>query len=120
VRGFWPYAERAQVASMRHPPLDRRIIEWKERLEALNGFRPFEKRGFDTAEELAINEGNLSVRDLIRIRDTYGATHYLILGKREDLAAHLLYTTDFPAAFNPRVYSVYDIAALTADEGAHP
>ena len=43
---FWPYAERAQVATIRHAPLDRRLIEWKARLEALNGFRPIAEQGF--------------------------------------------------------------------------
>jgi hypothetical protein len=104
--GFWPDAERAQVASMRHPPLDRRIVEWKQRLEALNGFRPYARRGFAIDAELAEHERALSVADLIRIRDRYGATHYLVQGTRDDLAAHRLHAADG--------WSVYDLAGLEA------
>jgi hypothetical protein len=109
VLEFWPYAERAQVASMRHPPLDRRIIEWKERLEALNGFRPYSRRGLETGAELAVGERALSIQDLIRIRDRYGATHYMVQGERKDLAEHLLHSDNG--------YSVYDITDLTSRGG---
>ena len=108
IHEFWPYAERAQVASMRHPPLDRRIIEWKERLEALNGFRPYERQGFETEAELAAHERNLSIRDLIRIRDQYGATHYLVQGERRDLAAHLVYSQ--------LGYFLYDVTGMSLAE----
>jgi hypothetical protein len=101
---FWPYGERAQVASMRHPPLDRRIIDWKQRLEALNGSQPFRKRGFETAEELEAHEGRLSIPELLQIRERYGATHYLMKGSRPDLAPWLLHSGDG--------YSVYDVAAM--------
>jgi hypothetical protein len=103
---FWAYAERAQVASMRHPPLDRRILEWKERLEALNGFQPYTKRGIKNAAEQAVHESQLSIHDIIRIRELYGATHYLVKGERRDLAAHLLHHSG-------NGYSVYDITGLT-------
>jgi hypothetical protein len=109
IHEFWPCAERAQVASMRHPPLDRRIIEWKERLEALNGFRPYERQGFETEAELALHERALSIRDLITIRDRYGATHYLVRGSRTDLTAHLVHSDCG--------YSVYDVSGLRPSEG---
>ena len=98
------HAERAQVASMRHPPLDRRIIEWKERLEALNGFQPYRARGFETGKELEAHESRLSIPELIRNRDRYGATHYVTPGVRTDLAEWLLHSDDG--------YSVYDVTAL--------
>lgn len=102
---FWPYAERAQVVSMRHPPLDRRIIEWKERLEAVNGFRPFIKREFDILPELSAHESTLTIPQLIQIRERYGATHYLAPGPmRKDLADHFLYSDG--------EFSVYDVAGL--------
>src|SRR5262249_53172061 len=101
---FWPYAERAQVATMRQPPLDRRILEWKERLGALNGFRPHLNRGFETNDELDASEGRLSIAHLSRIRRAYGATHYLVAGERKDLAGHLLHSA--------KGYWVYDITGL--------
>lgn len=109
IHEFWPDAERAQVASMRHPPLDHQIIQWKERLEALNGFQPYVHRGFETEPELAAHERQLTVRDLIRIRDRFGATHYLVKGERADLAAHLLHSDVG--------YSIYDITRLSPAEG---
>jgi hypothetical protein len=99
---FWPYAERAQVATMRQPPLDRSIIEWKERLEALNGFKPYEGRGFETNPELDASEPRLSIEDLERIRARYGATHYLVQGERKDLAGRLIHSSNG--------YSVYELA----------
>lgn len=106
---FWPYAERAQVASMRHPPLDRRLIEWKDRLEALNGFHPYTRRGYDVENELAIHEGRLSIQNLVLMRQRYGATHFLIKGERRDLGAFLLHSESG--------YSVYDVTGLGAGEG---
>ena len=110
---FWPYAERAQVASMRQPPLDHTIIEWQERLEALNGFRPFKERGFEIEAELAAHEGALSVAELVRIRDRYGATHYLLRAERPDLATHILHSD--------QGYFIYDLSQLPRDpDGRNP
>ena len=88
---FWIYAEREQVAGFRHPPHDRRLIEWQQRLEALNGFQPFIRRGFNIKKELSDNEGSLTVAQILRIRDRYGATHYLAKQRRPELDAYLLY-----------------------------
>jgi hypothetical protein len=101
---FWSYAERSQVASFRHPPHDRSIIEWKERLEAMNGFRPFASRGAKIRHELAKSQSWLSVQDLVRIRETYGATHYLTDRRRGELAGELRHRT--------RNNFVYDIRGL--------
>jgi hypothetical protein len=101
---FWPYAQRAQVASMRHPPFDERLIEWKERLEAINGFRPYENRGWTIRKELAENLGQLTPGQLVRIREMYGATHYLTDTKRDELSDHLLFEADG--------YYVYDVTKL--------
>ncbi len=109
IPDFWAYAERAQVASMRHPPLDRRVLEWRERLEALNGFRPYTQKGIENAKEQAVHESQLSVHDLIRIRKLYGATHYVVEGERKDLSEHLLHSD--------KGYSVYDITRLTEGNG---
>lgn len=94
VEEFWPYAQRAQVASMRHPPFDRKLIEWKERLEAQNGFKPFTERGWMIADELQANEGGLTVPELQRLHDLYGATHYLTQVERSDLAEHQLFSAE--------------------------
>ena len=106
IPDFWARAERAQVASMRHPPLDQRLIGWKERLEAMNGFRPYTSRGMDNTEELKVHEAQLTIRDIVRIRERYGATHYVVSGERPDLAEHHLHTEGG--------YSVYDITRLTS------
>jgi len=101
---FWVYAERAQVASIRHPPFDRAILEWYERLRALNADKPFRHAGMDVRLELNDNEAALTVEQLKRLRDRYGATHYLTLKRRDDLGAHELLTA--PS------YHVYALAAL--------
>jgi hypothetical protein len=108
LQDFWPYAERAQVASMRQPPLDHAIVEWERRLIALNRGRPYEKRGFETEPELAANQPALSVPELVRMREEYGATHYLIRGERADLAHCLLHSE--------QGYSIYDVARVDARE----
>ncbi len=104
VEEFWPYAQRAQVASMRHPPFDRKLIEWKERLEAQNGFKPFAERGWLIADELETNEAQLTVPQLRRLHELYGATHYLTLAERSDLAEHRLFSTED--------FYVYDLKGL--------
>lgn len=92
--GFWTYTAREQVAAFRHPPHDVRIIDWKERLVALNGGRPFEKRGFNIREVLSDNQRRLAVSELDRIRDSYGATHYLTRSRRTDLDKKLIFTNN--------------------------
>ena len=101
---FWTYAEREQVAAFRHPPHDRRIIEWKRRLEELNDSRPFSGRGFPITDELDDHQHLLDVAELRRMREEYGATHYLTRRSRDDLAAHLL--------FSAGRYRVYGLEAL--------
>jgi hypothetical protein len=105
LNGFWSYAERAQIASILHPPLDRRLLEWKERLEALNRFEPFRTRGLDMEKELSDSEGALDIEQLVRLRERYGATHYLTGQTRRDLSACFLYSANG--------YSIYDIRSLT-------
>jgi hypothetical protein len=102
---FWSSAERAQVATMRQPPLDRRLLEWKDRLEALNGFRPFRERGVEIEAELERNEGRLTIDELARIRERYGATHYLSPFRRPDLEDRLRHASGR--------YHVYELAGLS-------
>jgi hypothetical protein len=108
VDEFWPYAQRAQVASMRHPPFDAKLIEWKERLEAQNGFKPFENRGWMIRQELAENEGKLTPEQIVRLRELYGATHYMSETKRPELERHLVQEDE--------EYFVYDIRELDPAE----
>jgi hypothetical protein len=82
---FWVCAERAQVASLRHPPFDRRLIEWMRRLEAINGSRPFVRMGFQSADTLTAHEALLTPAQLVALRDSCGATHYMASGFRPDL-----------------------------------
>ncbi len=97
IKDFWPYAERAQVASRRHAPWDHRLIEWTERLQAINEL--------DLQGDLEADEGDLSIEDLVDIRDDYGATHYLTTRKRPDLSKQLLFTA--------HGFFVYDVLGLT-------
>jgi len=99
LKDFWPYGQRAQVASRRHWPFDRRLIEWVERLEALNEL--------DLEGDLTAGEENLTAAQLTALRDRYGATHYLVRGERPDLAALRLATIDG--------FSIYALAGI---EGA--
>jgi hypothetical protein len=100
---FWSYTGRSQVAALRHPPHDAKLIEWKRRLEELNG-GPFERRGFEAAGELNAHQGRLGLRELIRMRDEYGATHYLTRTRRPDLARQLRVTAGR--------YHVHELASL--------
>lgn len=108
VADFWTYAERPQLASMRHPPHDVGLIEWRRRLGELNRSRPFEERGFEITKELNRNAGRLSARELAGMRDRYGATHYLALAERDDLADHELFAAGR--------FHVYGLAGLPAGE----
>ncbi len=101
---FWTYAERAQVASFRHSPTDHRLIEWKKRLEALNGFQPFEHRGFDIEDELSDHESSLTLWQLAALAQNYGATYYLAIGVRSDLPDHLMYSNG--------EYSIYRVDSI--------
>ena len=108
---FWTYAEREQVAGFRHPPHDRRLIEWQERLIALNGSNEFRNRGFGIKKELTRNVGRLSAEQLGQIRTLYGATHYLVDRRRAEFDDYLL--------FSVGGYYLYDLARF-APEGAVP
>ena len=105
---FWTYAERAQVAAFRHPPHDQRLIEWKERLDALNRGRPFAGRGFEIKGELSRNQAGLRLGDLIEMRDRYGATHYVTRRRRRDLPLQPVHDASG--------YVVYELAPLRAPE----
>ena len=102
---FWTYAQRAQLASFRHPPLGSDLIEWHERLEALNGFTAFGERG--SIQELSQRQRRLRIEQLVKIRDLYGATHYLTDFERRDLREHLLSEND--------EYYVYDLRPLQVE-----
>ncbi len=88
---FWIYAERAQVASYRHPPYDKRLLEWKDRLQAINKNQRFTTRGFKINDELTLNQGQLSLHELLQMREMYGATYYVTKRRRADLTSNLLY-----------------------------
>jgi len=105
VPEFWVVAERAQVASMRHPPLDKRLIEWKDRLQALNGDRPFdltdrERRGYLINKGLGERVPKLDHRQLISLRDRYGATHYITDELRLDLIMHQVFAIESGFIYN--------------------
>jgi hypothetical protein len=102
--GFWTYAERGQVAALRYAPQDHRIIEWKQRLDALNASLAFGGRGFEITDQLSHNQSLLPIDALIRMRDEYGATHYVTRRQRQDVSATPLYS-------NGRYY-VYAVAEL--------
>ncbi len=91
VKEFWTYAERAQVAGFRHPPYNRRFLDWYDRLIALNNGREFEETGHQIRTEFEENQGKLSVGELKRMREEYGATHYMTSENRGDLQPHRLY-----------------------------
>lgn len=101
---FWAYAERAQVVSFSHPPLNHRILEWEERLIALNRSQPFSKRGFRIREAFGENENALDIEQLLQIRERYGATHYMTTQPRQDLDEYVLFQT--------RQHYIYDVGAL--------
>jgi hypothetical protein len=93
---------------MRHPPFDAHLIEWKERLEAQNGFKPFENRGWMIRNELAENEGRLTPEQIVRLRELYGATHYMSETKRPELERYLVQEDE--------EYWIYDIRELDPAE----
>ena len=59
-------------------------------------------------EDLEDAEGRLTIDELVRIRELYGATHYVTTKQRVDLADRLLYATT--------EHAVYDVTTLTAQE----
>lgn len=91
---FWAYAERAQVVQFNHPPLDERLLAWRERLGELNRGQPFRFRAFNNRRDFDRNVNRLSVAELVNIRDRYGATHYLASVDRPELRRHLVFTAD--------------------------
>jgi hypothetical protein len=107
---FWTYAERAQVASFRHPPHDRRLVEWHRRLEAINGSRPFVNRGFDIEREFNFNERRLTAVQILELARRYGATYYLVADP-----GHRLPWRDMPW---PRVYAAGAYAVYDLKKGA--
>ncbi len=95
MRGeFWAYAERAQVAQFHHPPLDERLVTWRERLGALNRGRPFRRYAFSNRRDFNANLNRLSPPELVTIRDRFGATHYLASVERPELKRHLAFSVD--------------------------
>lgn len=103
---FWIYAERAQVASVRHPPSDKRLIEWRRRLERLNG-RPFRERGFEITDELDDNQRALSARALADLHARFGADYYVTRRARSELERFRLFS-----AGRYSVYSLQELAPL--------
>ena len=108
---FWSYGERAQVATFRQAPLDRRLLEWEERLEALNHFTAFAELKY-AEDDVEHAEGSLTTDELVRIRELYGATHYVTKEYRLDLADYLLY--------EDKEHWVYDVTKLKAQEPTAP
>jgi hypothetical protein len=110
---FWTYAERAQVASIRRPPRDRRMIEWHRRLEAINGGRPLVQRGFDIVDDFDANERRLTTKQLSELIRDYGATHYVVADPERRLP--------WPRVYADGGYAVYDLRqrlpSMTPEQG---
>ena len=87
---FWVDAERAQVGDYKRAPHNYQIIEWKHRLEALNG-GPLTARGIHIMDELKRHYPYLSVQELEKIRDLYGASYYLTTVERPEMSGQLVH-----------------------------
>jgi len=104
---FWVEAERAMVVNFKSTPVNAEILEWYERLIAMNRGLPFEKRGFRACKELARNYKALPPVQLRRLRAEYGADFYLVEGDRPDLAEALLYANE--------ELSLYDLGMVESE-----
>ncbi len=109
---FWIEAERPEVVDFKHSPHNAKVIDWYQRIKALNGGREFKERGFDACRELRRNYPRLTIPQLRTIRQDYGADYYLTDTERQDLAGYLVHAN--------KQYFLYELRPLAEAQGSAP
>jgi hypothetical protein len=87
---FWMEAERAEVVNYKRAPHTRAIVEWQQRMMALNG-GSFHSVGEGALQELQQNYPELDAARVEELARTYGADYFLTTRPRADLAGKLVH-----------------------------
>jgi hypothetical protein len=87
---FWIEAERAGVVNYKRAPHSRAILQWQERMMALNG-GPFHSRGDGALEELQQHYRELDAARVEAVGRSYGADYFLAMRPLPELARSLVY-----------------------------
>jgi hypothetical protein len=87
---FWIEAERAEVVNFKRAPHSLAILEWNQRMMALNG-GPFHSIGGRALEELQQHYPQLDADQIEALSKAYGASYFLTTVQRADLAGRLVH-----------------------------
>ena len=99
LTNFYITAERARVVSFKHSPQRAEdILEWFNRMEALNGGRTITQKSYKMAEEVGSNFERLSSEQITQLAKTYNS-QYLLTSANTDYS--------FPITFKSGGYKVY-------------
>jgi hypothetical protein len=82
----WLYGRRALVASYKSTPSNDGIVDWTQRMQALDGGRPIEPFTRERCEAARRDFSTLTLSQYALLRDRFGATHALLDFPRDDLA----------------------------------
>jgi len=102
--GFKLYTNRPVVINFKSAPHNKQITRWLEKLQATNGGRPFQGRGFEVCKEIKKNFPNLNVAHLRSIRERYRARYYFVDMERPLLKPMLV--------FRKGKWNIYDLAQM--------
>jgi len=102
--GFQLYADRPVVVNFKSVPHNKEIARWFEKLEATNGGKSFQGRGFKVCKEINDNFPNLDKAHLRSIRERYHARYYFV-----DVERPLLKPT---LVFQRGKWHIYDLAQM--------
>ena len=102
--GFQLYTDRPIVVNFKSTPHNKKMAQWFEKLQAANGGRPFQGRGFGVCKEINENFPNLNVAHLRSIRERYRARYYFVDMERPLLKPLLV--------FHKGKWNIYDLALM--------
>jgi hypothetical protein len=89
--GFQLYTDRPVFVNFKPTPHNKKIARWFEKLQATNGGRSFQGRGFGVCKEINKNFPNLNVAHLQSIRERYRARYYFVDMERPLLKPMLVF-----------------------------
>jgi hypothetical protein len=102
--GFQLYTDRPVVVKFKSVPHNKQIARWFEKLQATNGGRSFQGRGFKVCKEINKNFPNLNIAHLRSIRERYRARYYFVDVERPLLKPMLV--------FQKGKWHIYDLAQM--------
>ncbi|MBL4865053.1 MAG: hypothetical protein JKY67_01600 [Pseudomonadales bacterium] len=100
---FWLEVGRPMVINFKSCPVNR-FHGWYDRIVAVNKGHHFTSRGFNIEDEIVANFQTLTATDLVRIRNEYSASYYVVELERAELGDALVFSNDD--------YYVYDLIVL--------